>query len=85
MAVKILVAFLTLFAVSKASDQLVGGISEAGRNDPQVLEALDFAMNEFNKMSNNFYRFLPSSITEATKQVCTLCQNTFSLKSFQII
>ena len=46
-----------------------GGIEERKTDDPQVLEALDFAMNEFNAMQNNMYRFMATKVEDATFQV----------------
>lgn len=72
MAFKNFVVLLSVFAVATATGQLVGGASDAEKNDPEILKMLDFAMNEFNKMSNNMYRFMPASVKEATKQVCVV-------------
>ena len=49
-----------------------GGIEERKTDDPQVLEALDFAMNEFNAMQNNMYRFMATKVEDATFQVSFL-------------
>lgn len=69
MDVKTFVVLFGLMALGRTSGKFVGGISEADKRDPEVLEALGFAMDEFNKMSNNLYRSMPSEVTEATKQL----------------
>lgn len=56
------------------SDSLAGGIQERKTDDPDVLDALDYAMNEFNAMQNNMYRLMPTKVMDATTQVKTqLC------------
>jgi len=51
------------------SEALVGGIQERRTDDPEVLDALDFAMNEFNAMQNNLYRLMATKVSDATFQV----------------
>lgn len=51
------------------SDALAGGIEERKHDDPDVLDALDFAMNEFNAMQNNLYRLMATKVSDATVQV----------------
>ena len=70
MAVKRFILFLSFFTLARATGQLVGGIADTGKDDPEIRNVIDYAMNEFNKLSNNMYRFMPSSVEEATKQVC---------------
>ena len=66
--------FLAFLAVILApsclgSDALAGGIQERKSDDPEVLDALDFAMNEFNAMQNNMYRLMATKVEDATFQV----------------
>lgn len=69
----LLFAFLGIILVSAClgSDSLVGGIEERKHDDKDVLDALDFAMNEFNAMQNNMYRLMPTKVSDATMQVRT--------------
>lgn len=66
-----LLAFLGVILVPSClgSDALAGGIQERKHDDPDVLDALDFAMNEFNAMQNNMYRLMPTKVRDATVQV----------------
>ena len=65
--------FLGIILVSSClgSDPLAGGIEERKRDDTDVLDALDFAMNEFNAMQNNMYRLMATKVSDATVQVRT--------------
>ncbi|XP_078357661.1 cathepsin L-like [Oculina patagonica] len=65
------VVFLAAILVPSClgSDGLLGGIEERKPDDPEVLDALDFAMNEFNAMQNNLYRLMPTKVSDATVQV----------------
>ena len=67
----LLLAFLGVILVSSClgSDALAGGIEEKKHDDPDVLDALDFAMNEFNAMQNNMYRLMSTKVSDATVQV----------------
>ena len=69
----LLFAFLGIILVSSClgSDSLVGGIEERKHDDKDVLDSLDFAMNEFNAMQNNMYRLMPTKVSDATMQVRT--------------
>ena len=69
----LLFAFLGIILVSSClgSDSLVGGIKERKHDDKDVLDSLDFAMNEFNAMQNNMYRLMPTKVSDATMQVRT--------------
>ena len=69
----LLFAFLGIILISSClgSDALAGGIEERKYDDPYVLDALDFAMNEFNAMQNNMYRLMPTKVSDATVQVST--------------
>ena len=51
------------------SEASAGGIEERKLNDPDVLDTLDFAMNEFNAMQNNLYRMMATKVKDATSQV----------------
>lgn len=53
------------------SDALSGGIEERKTDDPEVLDALDFAMNKFNAMQNNLFRLMATKVSDATVQVRT--------------
>ena len=70
-------AFLGVIFISSClgSDALAGGIEERKYDDPDVLDALDFAMNEFNAMQNNMYRLMPTKVSDATVQVRTHFEN----------
>lgn len=63
--------FLGVFLLPSClgSDSLLGGIEERKHDDPEVLDALDFAMNEFNAMQNNLYRLMATKVSDATVQV----------------
>lgn len=67
----LLLAYLGIIFISSClgSDALAGGIEERKHDDPDVLDALDFAMNEFNAMQNNMYRLMPTKVSDATIQV----------------
>lgn len=69
----LLFTFLGIILVSSClgSDSLVGGIEERKHDDKDVLDSLDFAMNEFNAMQNNMYRLMPTKVSDATMQVRT--------------
>lgn len=69
----LLFAFLGIILVSSClgSDSLVGGIEERKHDDKDVLDSLDFAMNEFNAMQNNMYRLMPTKVSDSTMQVRT--------------
>ena len=70
MALCIFVLLVAIFAPScLGSDALVGGIQERKTDDPEVLDALDFAMNEFNAMQNNMFRFMATDVRDASFQV----------------
>ena len=59
-------------------EPLAGGIQDRKPDDPDVLDALDFAMNEFNAMQNNLYRLMSTKVKDATVQVKTqLCLDRF--------
>ena len=47
---------------------LLGGYEPAELADIQ--EAVDFAVEKINSMSNNLYRMVPEEVTHMTKQVC---------------
>ena len=59
---------VTVFS-SLAAEQLLGRIEEKDLDDPVILNALDFAMNEFNAMQNNMYRLMATKVEDATLQV----------------
>ena len=61
------------------SEALAGGIEERKPNDPDVLDSLDFAMNEFNAMQNNLYRMMATKVKDATSQVVKLWLITISI------
>ena len=59
-----------IFSISASSESsLLGGIEDVDKNDPDVLDSLDFAINSLNRMSNNMYRYMSAEVTDATKQV----------------
>ncbi len=77
------VVFLAAILVPSClgSDGLLGGIEERKPDDPEVLDALDFAMNEFNAMQNNLYRLMPTKVSDATVQVrAKLCLGFFQFR-----
>ena len=64
------VVLLSILAPSYLrSEKIVGGIEDRKHDDPDVLNALDFAMNEFNAMQNNMYRMMATKVEDATFQV----------------
>jgi len=67
----LLLAFLGIILISSClgSDALAGGIEERKHDDPDLLDALDFAMNEFNAMQNNMYRLMPTKVGDAKVQI----------------
>ena len=69
MALSLFFFALMLVPCFLGSDALVGGIEERKTDDPEVLDALDFAMNEFNAMQNNMYRLMATKVEDATFQV----------------
>lgn len=69
MALSLVFFALMLVPCFLGSDALVGGIEERKTDDPEVLDALDFAMNEFNAMQNNMYRLMATKVEDATFQV----------------
>ena len=50
---------------------LKGEILNLKADDPGVVDALDFAMDEFNAMGNDLYRYMSTKVEEATVQVKT--------------
>lgn len=46
-----------------------GEVKEAMPDDPEIKKALNFAMDQLNKMSNNMYRYMAFETLDATKQV----------------
>ena len=69
MALSLFFFSLVLVPSFFGSDALVGEIEERKTDDPEVLDALDFAMNEFNAMQNNMYRLMATKVEDATFQV----------------
>ena len=67
----LLSAFLGIILISSClgSDALAGGIEEKKHDDLDVLDALDFAMNEFNAMQNNMHRLMPTKVSDAKVHV----------------
>ncbi|XP_068746743.1 cathepsin L-like [Montipora capricornis] len=64
------VVLLSILAPSSLrSEKIVGGIEDRKHDDPDVLNALDFAMNEFNAMQNNMYRMMATKVEDATFQL----------------
>ena len=51
---------------------LKGEILNLKADDPGVLDALDFATNEFNATANNFHRLMSTKVKDAIVQVKTL-------------
>ncbi|XP_006638816.3 cystatin-2-like [Lepisosteus oculatus] len=60
---------LVCFAFLKASTQMVGDIREASVDDPGVLKSAQFAVDEYNKASNDMYLSKLIEITYAKQQV----------------
>ena len=57
---------------------LKGEILNLKADDPGVLDALDFAMNELNAIRNNLYRLMSTKVEDAIVQVKTqLCLNPY--------
>ena len=57
---------------------LKGEMLNLKADDPDVVDALDFAMNEFNAMRNNLYRLISTKVEDATVQVKTqLCLDRY--------
>ena len=55
-------------AVPAVKPHLLGGYEPAELADIQ--EAVDFAVEKINSMSNSLYRMVPEEVTHMTKQVC---------------
>ena len=47
----------------------LGGVQKVIGNDREVQNAIKFAMNKLNAMSNNYYRYMAFETVDATKQV----------------
>ncbi|XP_046536038.1 cystatin-C [Equus quagga] len=56
-------------AASAGKRQLVGGISEADISEQGVQQALDFALSEYNKASNDAFHSRALRVVRARKQV----------------
>lgn len=56
-------------ASSKQGMRLVGGLTEANVNETGVLDALNFAMSEYNKGNNDAYHSRAIQVVKAHKQV----------------
>ena len=57
---------------------LKGEILNLKADDPGVLDALDFAMNELNAIRNNLYRLMSTKVEDAIVQVKTqLCLDRY--------
>ena len=57
---------------------LKGEILNLKADDPGVLDALDFAMNELNAIRNNFYPLMSTKVEDAIVQVKTqLCLDRY--------
>ncbi|XP_058419330.1 cystatin-C-like [Diceros bicornis minor] len=54
---------------SPGKRQLVGGLSEADVNEQGVQQALDFALSEYNKASNDAFHSRALRVVRARKQV----------------
>lgn len=62
--------FLAVFLMV-ANATFVGGPIDANLNDPGVKDALQMAVSEHNKRSNDIYLREVSSVIKAQKQVCS--------------
>ena len=78
MALTLIFLGIILVPYCLSLEPLAGGIQDRKPDDPDVLDALDFAMNEFNAMQNNLYRLMSTKVKDATVQVKTqLCLDRF--------
>jgi hypothetical protein len=57
------------FTAAFASPSLLGGVEKVDPKDPEVLNALSYAVDLYNMRSNNLYRQMATKVKEATKQV----------------
>ncbi|XP_055458675.1 cystatin-C [Psammomys obesus] len=69
-----LLLLLAVLAVAWAASpkqgmRLVGGVIDANANDTGVLEALNFAMSEYNKENNDAYHSRAIQVVKARKQI----------------
>ncbi|KAK9403676.1 cystatin-2-like [Crotalus adamanteus] len=60
--------------------RLLGGLENASPEEPGVARALQFAMNEYNRGSNDMYSSRVSEVVEAQKQIVSGIKYYFTVK-----
>ncbi|XP_013920405.1 PREDICTED: cystatin-2-like [Thamnophis sirtalis] len=60
--------------------RLVGGLMDASPEEPDVSSALQFAMNEYNRGSNDMYHSRVSEVVQAQKQIVSGVKYYFTVK-----
>lgn len=68
-----------LVTLASASTSLLGGPIDVDINTPEVQDALNFAVDELNKQSNDVY---VSKVTKVIKAQSQVCLQSFPLLSF---
>lgn len=63
------VLLLSCICNQALGSRLLGGREDASPEEPGVREALQFAMNEYNRGSNDMYHSRVSEVVQAQKQV----------------
>lgn len=67
------VAFLVFAAVSAVSSSMVGGIQDGDPNDEGVRNALNFAVVQHNRASNDIYLSQVAQVVKVQTQVGKSC------------
>ncbi|KAG8133119.1 hypothetical protein E2320_010930 [Naja naja] len=60
--------------------RLIGGLEDASPEEPGVREALQFAMNEYNRGSNDMYASRVSEMVQVQKQIVSGMKYYFTVK-----
>uniref|UniRef100_A0A182C5U0 Cystatin n=1 Tax=Phalotris mertensi TaxID=1260334 RepID=A0A182C5U0_9SAUR len=74
--------FLLLSCVCKQAlgTRLLGGLEDASPEEPGVRSALQFAMNQYNRGSNDMYHSRVSEVVQARKQIVSGIKYYFTVK-----
>lgn len=79
------VAFLVLAAVSTVSSSMPGGLQDANLNDDGVKDALNFAVVQHNRVSNDLYLRQVAQVVKVQTQVGKHPQNLTITHKLNII
>ncbi|KAM9412326.1 cystatin-like isoform 1-T1 [Salvelinus alpinus] len=66
---KIVVPLLAVAFIVTSADGITGGVVDADMNDPATRDALQFAVAEYNKGTNDPYVWQVAKVVKAQKQV----------------